>query len=400
LYGASLLSRSYVARSLAASVVLAAVGLLGLLGLGSYQACDVYNPSLLVPDEGGGCQHALPPPPPPAVEEDGQFSFPVIAAFNTIDIGLRSDGGIPPFGYDLDKVCTTPTGPESCSQPKGVPVSYDDEAGRDHWGINLFNALGEVASVGTAQINEGLQKGQYGLLLEITGYNLQANDDHVVVNFYVSNGLERTADGGIPAPQFNGKDLWTIDPGSLSGSGSCTSTDSCQAVYNDNAAYVSGGYVVAHIANPIPIGFGVRSFLGGATMILSGAVIVGELTACPNVPVGQVCFQLVGGTIAGRWGTQNLLSTLASIPDPFVDGGFICGDSGTYSAFKTAACAVADISQSESNDNQNPLANCDAVSMALQFTAVAAQLGGVLAAPDAAAGCMNGTVAFSDTCFH
>jgi hypothetical protein len=398
LYGASLLSRSYEARSLAASLLVAAVVLLGLLGSGSYQACDVYNPSLLVPDEAGGCQHVAPPPPPPSVDDDGQFSFPVRAAFNTIDIGLRSDGGIPPFGYDLDHICTTPTGQESCAQPKGVPVSYDDEAGRDHWGINLFDALGEVASVGTAQINEGLQKGQYGLLLEITGYNLQANDDHVVVNFYVSNGLERTADGGIPVPQFNGNDFWTIDPGSLMGS--CTDAGACQAVYNDNAAYVSNGFVVAHMATPIPIGFGVRSFLGGATMTLSDAIIVGELKPCAHVPAGQVCFQLVGGTIAGRWGTKQLLSTLASITDPFVDGGFISGDSGTYSAIKTAACAVADISQSESNDNQSPLANCDAVSMGLQFTAVAANLGGVLAAPDAAAGCTSGGVPFSDTCFQ
>jgi hypothetical protein len=397
LYGASLLSRSYVARSVAASVLLAAVGLLALLGLGSYQACDVYNPSLLVPDEAGGCPHVEPPPRPPPGNEDGESSIKVTAAFNTIDIGLRSDGGIPPFGYDLDHVCTCP-GPPSCAQEKGVPVSCDDEAGRDHWGINLFSALGELASVGTAQINEGLQKGQYGLLLEITGYNLQLNDDHVTVNFYVSNGLNRTADGGIPAPQFNGNDFWTIDPGSVSSG--CTDAGACQAVYSDDDAYVSSGVVVAHMANAIPIGFGVRSFLGGATMTLSDAIIVGDLKGS-NTSGGDVSFQLIGGTIAGRWATNKLLSTLAAIPDPFVDGGFICGDSGTYSAFKNAACAVADISSNQMNDNQSPApAPCDAVSMGLQFTAVAANLGEVLAAPDAAVGCRSGGVPFMDTCFQ
>ena len=45
--------------------------------------------------------------------------------------------------------------------------------------------------------------GTSGQTFVIDDYNGQANDPNVVVNFYVSNGVNRTSDGGIPiAPAF------------------------------------------------------------------------------------------------------------------------------------------------------------------------------------------------------
>src|ERR1019366_4299057 len=74
--------------------------------------------------------------------------------------------------------------------------------GRDNTDIDLFRGLGGAASTGTAQIDDGLQSGQYGLLLVIDGYNGMADDENVTVSYYVSNGVNRTADGGIPTPTF------------------------------------------------------------------------------------------------------------------------------------------------------------------------------------------------------
>ena len=114
--------------------------------------------------------------------------------------------------------------------------------------------------------------GQYGLLVVINGYNGEQNDSNVTVDFYVSNGLQRDADGGLPTPNFDGNDHWTIDPSSVSGAGLTP------RAYSDDTAYVTNGSVVSvGMPKAIPIAFGDRSFLGGATMLLSGAVIVGQI---------------------------------------------------------------------------------------------------------------------------
>ena len=386
-------------RTSRARTLASAVGVAGaVLGASSYQACSIYNASLLGSAEGapadgdldgGACVGAVPPSRPQNAEGGGG-SLSVVAAFRTIDIGVSGgfDAGVPPFGYNLDKDCTCP-GPPSCvNHYKGAPAeTCDDEAGRDNTDIQLFRLLGGPASTGTSQIDQGLTSGQYSLLLVISNYNGQSDDSFVTVDFYVSNGLSRTADGGIPTPQFNGNDLWTIDPGSVSGG---------QPVFTDDQAYVSGGTLVSHMSQ-LPIAFGARSFLGGATMQLLDAVIVGQLAGY-NVDGGPlVGFALVGGTIAGRWPTTRILSTLATIPE---DGGFLCGnDSFTYNVIKSVVCLNADISKDTSGDNNAPLAPCDAISVGMQFTAVPAQLGEVFAVPPAPSGCEDDAGnPWSDTC--
>ncbi len=409
MYGAVGLNRIFEAPRLAAGVLVAASVLLGVLGGSAYYACNIYNPSLLLPGDGGTqgdgypCAHVAPPPRPTMVP-DVDAEVPIVAAFNSIDIGVRSNGHVAHFGYDLDNVCTCP-GPPSCAQQEGGAESCDDEAGRDDTAVKLFQALGATTPAGTLQIDQGLSSGQYGLLLSISGYNLQADDDQVGVSFYISNGLNRAADGGIPTPQLNGSDLWTIDPGSLQNGTtqevlqitSCAGNPKCQPLFTADRAYVSQGSVVAHMAS-IPISFGLRSYLGGATMNLSDAIIVGKLEQV-NLTDG-LSYRLTGGTIAGRWPTSKLLSTLSTIADPVVDGGFLCTGSYTYAVIRTVVCGAADISQTPLNDNNTPLAPCDAVSVGMQFTAVPAQLGGVLLVPPAPAGCRNGGVPFSDTCSH
>jgi hypothetical protein len=397
-------------RTSRARAVAGAIGVtVAVLGGASwYQACSVYNASLLgsanvdsldgdlAGDGGIACIGAVPPSGPQNGEGGGGGNLQVVAAFRTIDIGVTGglDASVPPFGYNLDKDCTCP-GPPSCvNHYKGAPAeTCDDEAGRDNTDIQLFRLLGGTASTGTSQIDQGLTSGQYSLLLVINNYNGQSDDSLVTVDFYVSNGLNRTADGGIPTPQFNGNDLWTIDPGSLSGG---------QPAFTDDQAYVSGGTLVAHMTQ-LPIAFGARSFLGGATMQLLDAVIVGQLAGY-NIDGGPlVGFALVGGTIAGRWPTAKILSTLATIP---VDGGgFLCGSSSSaytvfdYNVIKTVVCQNADISKNISTDNQVPLAPCDAISVGMQFTAVPAQLGEVLPVPPAPSGCEDDAGnPWSDTC--
>jgi hypothetical protein len=415
LYGADGLNRHSQARRLATGVFCTAAVFVGVLSASSYQGCNVYDASLLLPGDagalsgqldGGACVPVLPPSRPLLVNPDAETQISlIVAAFNSIDIGVAADGGVTPYGYDLDGVCTCP-GPPSCAREDKAHESCDDKGGVDNNAVLLFLALGAATSTGTLRIDQGLQSGQYGLLIAISGYNQQLNDDRVQVDFYVSNGLNRTSDGGIPTPQLDGTDQWTIDPGSLSGNPgdvlkipSCARTGQCLPLYSDDQAYVSNGFVVAKMPRPIPIAFGDRSFLGGATMSLSDARIVGELSQF-QLSQGGLSYQLTGGTIAGRWPTSQLLSTLSTVGDPIIDGGFLCGDSSTYKVIKAVACGAADISQNMSNDNSVPLAVCDAVSVGMRFTAVPAVLGEVLAVPPALAGCGDGGVAFTDTCLH
>jgi hypothetical protein len=379
-----------------------------LLGATSYQACAVYNSSLIgSPDGGDGdspdvgaavCVPALPPARPQGVGEasvtDNELpdadNIMVVAALRTIDIGVSGspDAGIPPFGYDLDTVCTCP-GPPSCVQQKNAPETCDDDAGRDNTDIQLFRDLSGPASAGTNEIDQGLTAGQFGLLVVITNYNGQSDDPAVTVDFYVSNGVNRSADGGIPAPNFDGNDHWTIDPGSIVGG-----QPGGPPVYSDPAAYVTGGSLVAHLSQ-LPIAFGNRSFLGGARMQLYEAVIVGSLKAEIVGDSGALRFALQSGTIAGRWPTSYILTTLASIPQQ--GGGYLCGnDSLDYQIIKAVVCSAADISSLSNLDNMN--APCDAISVGMQFTAAPAQLGDVLMVNPAPAGCQDSGIPWTDQC--
>ncbi|HEX3770275.1 MAG TPA: hypothetical protein VHV30_05400, partial [Polyangiaceae bacterium] len=142
-----MLNPSKARRSLA-GVVVALTAALTLFGAWAYQACAVYDTSLLLPGDGGAeaeasvdpnaCQHVSPPARPDS-SSDTDAGITLIAAFRTIDIGLDSDASAP-YGYDLDNVCTCP-GPGSCVQPNGTKTCDDDaggRTGRDNFSIQLF----------------------------------------------------------------------------------------------------------------------------------------------------------------------------------------------------------------------------------------------------------------------
>lgn len=385
--------------------------------MSSYQGCTVYDSSLIgSPDADDGtspagdagvpfCMHAYPPDRPPA--DDGGDTpplQPIFMAFDSIDIGVagRGDAAVPPFGYDLDNTCTCP-GKPSCAPRPGAQRgdNCDDEAGRDNIDIRLFRLLLGAATAGTTQIDQGLTAGQYGLLLEIDGYNGKQDDPLVTVNFYLSNGLNRGPDGGIPIPKVDGTDQWTIDPSSL-----MNQQIGQPPVFSATDAYVTGGFLVANMPVAIPISFGDRSFLGGATMELSGAVITGQLYQRPIAgpdggPSANHGYAINPGTIAGRWPTSQLLTTLALIPE---EGGFLCGTDPSpynrlfYAGVKGVVCAAADINQLTSEDNRTPLAPCDAISVGMQFTAVPALQGATLSVSPPLAGCKKGAAVWSDQC--
>jgi hypothetical protein len=411
-------------------------GLLGLLGLasalcvmigalGSWPGCAVYTPSLLLagPDagdagdgstgggDGGTCTHVRWPPYAAQDDDSGTPGLSAVFAMQSIDIGVGPDAGpigpdastpLAPFGFDLDNTCTCPDLP-SCQQAAGTKEICDDKEGRDHIGLQLFRDLGTSAQNGSQQANQAMQAGQFGMLLQITGYNGQANDRQVSVALYVSNGINGVQDGGVPTALHNGADRWTVDPAyllngnTLNGSTDCDlGNAACQPAYADSNAYVTDGVFVANLA-AVPLTFGYRANIGGALMKLNDVYIVGRLSSV-MLPGTGAGWRIDDGSISGRWRTSDLLANMATIPDPLIDGGYVCGNDILYQYFKPVICALQDITSNPGADHTTPLANCDALSMALAFEAEPARLGPVYGVPPASAGCADAGVAFTDNC--
>jgi hypothetical protein len=334
----------------------------------------------------------------------------VVVAMQSIDVGVAADGGplpdgaLPALGWDLDKVCTCP-GPPSCVQAAGTVENCDDEAGRDHTGLELFRKLGMTAQAGNATANEAMRTGQYGLVVEMTGYNGTPNDTQVTVAIYASSGVLGTGDGGTTQLQHDGTDKWTLDPRYLqfgtslmSVNADCEANTLCTPIFADVNAYVTKGVLVASYGD-VPITFGGRANIGGAVMDLSNAYLVGTLSAV-SLPSNGTSWAIVDGSISGRWGSAKLLSNMATIVDPTQDSGaYLCGSNVNYGLLKGYICSLQDIPSDLSHDNMG--ASCDAISMAFGFTAEPARLGVVAPLPATPAGCTSGPdggIPFHDVC--
>lgn len=405
---------------------------MGLL-VASWQGCNVYNSSLLLPeagpDSGPATQTCLAKWPPPPAQDDPSDggSYSGFVAMQTVDVGatpdaatpdasitlLDSSAPLPPIGFDLDNDCTCcnqaagstcPTG-GSCT---GTSLSCDDNAGRDHVALKIFSVLPSAS----AAANAGLQGGQFSILIQISNYNGTLNDTSVTVAVYVSNGLEGIQDGGTVSLHHDGTDLWTVDThylattqtgGTVPDGTECNGTTACQPIYVDSAAYVSGGVLVSRPQGAaLPLTFGYRANIGGALMKLSDAVISGTLQQVQG-DGGKVLWGITNGSISGRWSSSQLLGNLATLPNPMMDGSFICGTDPyaggpgrAYQAIKAYVCSLQDIASSENSDNKGAV--CDALSMSLGFTAEPALLGSVYSVPQPPSGCVTEAGLWSDTC--
>lgn len=248
-----------------------------------------------------------------------------------------------------------------------------------------------------------MANGEFGLIVQIKGYNAQPNATNLTVSIFASSGVPGTVDGGVTL-NHDGNDKWTIDPRYLKGNPAtgidCGNSGSeCVAEYASTSAYVSNGVLVAAFPSDVQITFGGRANIGGANMILSQMVLVGTLQSAPIAGNGM-SFRIVNGTLSGRWGSANLLGNMATIPDPTSDAGaFLCGTDAVYQYFKQfVICGLQDI-VAEPQNNNNPSAACDAISMTIGFSAEPAQLGIVTPLPPTPSGCMQGpTTPFTDSC--
>ena len=347
------------------------VRLVVALGIAS---CSIYDSSLLVdaspdvaveaasppdasPDVVDSCQHAEPPARPAADDPSDGGDIEIVAALAQIDFDVANDAGVP-YGFDLDHTCTCP-GPDSCVPLDGGSPHCDEEGGRDNAGGALIQQFSQLTSqLSTSKINENIAAGAFTMLLRVRGYNGMPNDTNVQLAVFASNGTLPLDDAGNdPPPKHDGTDEWSVDPTSVVGT-----PPPYVAVYEDDAAYVAGGVLVASVSFPFSIGSG----FGVDFLRIDGAILAGALTHGAN---GWA----LSGVIAGRWDTRNILTGMETLHDPFNSSEFLCGDDPTYQVFKAAICAASDITKTPANDNSG--APCDALSLAIAVTAEPAQLG-------------------------
>ncbi len=293
----------------------------------------------------------------------------VVFALRSLDFGI--DGGAP-VGLNLDNRCTCP-GPGSCRALGAVPC--DQERGIDNGSRDLLAQVFRLGVLNQSLINDALQAGYFGALVQVDGWNGEPDDAHVNVQVFASQGFEGPV--GRSQPVFDGNDVWTVDDVSVK-----TSVDGGPpyvGVAFDNTAFVAGGSLVGTLSFPVIVG---SSFGQRVRINVSDGRLFATIRAEKGTGDAGVQYSL-RGILAGRWPASELLGSLASLSDP--TGTPVCGDSGVYRQVKDLVCTSLDIPATGSNDDLGQ--SCSAVSLGAKFVAVNAKLGSQKPQPDAGGGC-------------
>jgi hypothetical protein len=309
--------------------------------------------------------------PPNAGDTDGAAnSDDILAALHTLDLGLDAS---PPLGFNLDQRCTCP-GTASCTQRDGG-VTCDGEGGIDNAGRDMFTTFS--AFITQDSMNQSIDQGVFGAFIRITDFNGGPDDSQVRVAVYSSLGFD-----GAGTPAWDGGDHWIVDNASLNGSGDAG--DFNLAANTATVAYVANDTLVAHVKIPIVVG----STQYPVTINFDSGLIVAKLVMSPD----RKSLVSMTGTLAGRWDTTKLLTSLQTLPDPFGDGGsHLCKGTAVFQGIQTTVCDGVDIVADNTADNQG--VPCNAVSLALGFTAVPAQFGSQQTAPPIGTPCGSGYAA-------
>ena len=344
------------------------------------------------------CSHAVPPSPrapdaAKAPDGSGQGT-PLVFAVSSTEYGiLPTDAGSPGYqsiGFDLDNTCT---GAGSCVEPSwATAIHHDGKNGID-------NAYGLLLSTGNNPDSVESSATQTELLLRVSNYSGEPDDNQVEVSLYLALGLTRT-DGGTQ-PVWDGQDRWTVLPETLvpPTDGSAPSVD--QPLFHAGQAYVTGGVLVARFDKPL--------WWGGVQNRPRLLVTAYQLEIAGNlrrVDGANGMWELQDLVAGFRVSLRDAMTVLAWEPNTLTgaaagDGGpapVFCQDKATFEEVKKIdVCAYADITL---DPNAPRSSQCDALSVGLLFQAKQALLGGVAgpAPPPPVPGCDPSVDLATETC--
>jgi hypothetical protein len=329
-------------------------------------------------------------PEPPAIENTTDNDVDLQFAMEKLHVGADSaDAGIPaPRGLNLDSTCTCP-GASSCILRPGSGPGCDnaaDAGGRDNALAGFFRQLAQNIPVFEPNFaSDRIAGGHYTILIGLRGWNRQKDDPQVRVTLRLSQDFDSKATDGGKHPRFDGTDVWTIDPASISGGDVLDAgTDCRQAIegalclpkFTTEAAYVRDNVLVARFDAYDSVPLVIRTGLGRIVLDLTDATIVATLSNAD----GRVDGYRLDGEVTGRWPAKSILATLANLENPLA-GGYLCNTPSLYEETKTGVCTALDIASKKADDNQNM--NCTSISSAIGFSAGKA-VGGHLLGKDPA----------------
>jgi hypothetical protein len=358
---------------------------------------------------GGVCGHATWPPPPDA-SDPGADDVTIVVAFRNVDIGETDLTDGPTVGYDLDKTCTCRGESSSCILPEfATGDGCDGPLGRDNAVARLFDDLSAFSeNVSSTNITANLNGGEWGLLLRVSEYNGQPNDDDVTVALLTSGGRDEDTCLADQTPKWDGTDAWPVSAAALypdeaagggggSGGGGGAAGNGgagggCSGLsgfdidapkWVDTGSYVTDGFLVSSLPN-------VGVLLKSSGQTLSIRLVAGTISGRLELEDGA--WRVTDGHLAGRWPMSDALVAGGKL-DTSVDGG-VCTDNQVYQLIKNRICTLADIS----SELPSPTTPCDSLSFGMAFDAYAARIGIVHAQEDTPSTCTPELDPAFDTC--
>jgi hypothetical protein len=338
----------------------------------------------------------------PAVSDPGDSLPPIYLAMNRMLLGsvkevpdmtnpsltmlVPDDTAWTKIGFDLDGACTNSSTcaindttyvlQKKCVSGMGtVSIPYDGDNCVDNSIGNTFNLASNAHSVGdwfglTEQdLNCELWRGGYSVIYKISNYNGQYNDTSVTVDLYTSPGLVlkpswQCRAGGVITGALNTKwyteapwltkSHWMIRKDDISLSAETQGTELPDSKWQDNAAFVRGGWLVAHAKDYSP------AWLDGTFTPTPGF----HMTMHRNIMV----MKLVKDPQSGLWSSPDAMtgyvSTAAEVLQGFQEMGFCENMCGTWTTVKGYLNTFLDISVDPAASADSP---CDSLSYGLRF---------------------------------
>ena len=280
-----------------------------------------------------------------------------VFAMRTVILDQRDDVWAE-VGYDLDGFCTTTTVRDSeCTPPPGVDnVPNDDEDGGLSQGID--NTFGKVVLSGLLLLDadyqiladEGLLRGRASMILRVQDWNGEDDDAAVTVSVGHSVRMERADED--PLPQWDGDDTWFVaDADYVDGN-----VDQPRIV--SDRAYINNRVVVAPLPNRSAINFPTGE--GILPALLTEAFIIGTISEDGS--------ELLDAAVVGRWSLTDLAMAFTATG--------LCPGTEDRTLIDLRSREAADVVSMRGRDGV-----CDALSLAVGFTAGRARFGGLDSPP-------------------
>jgi hypothetical protein len=234
-------------------------------------------------------------------------------------------------GYDLDALCTGPSGPASCTPPAWVGYPETDGSdGRDNGVGRMFSAqeaifgLALVSSEFLAPFVESGAHAPNGII-RVRGYNGLHEDDQVEVDWFVPVAPGTRGKAAFE-PAFDGSDTWplhedTLDDGATDGTP--------RSIYRDTSAYVGGYQLVARFPR-------VQLPLANVYFEAHDVVLTSQITKT------GADTRLQKGMLAGVIPTDTFLQVIP-LTSYAITGVAVCPDTAVYPDIKRFICVAADV---------------------------------------------------------